>query len=133
MGEEGVSGILRIVRQLRNIPRAEKGGFVELNADSVKPGIYRHFKGNIYHVLGVAENTETHELTVIYIPQEGPHAGKLCNRSVAMFLEHVEDHPERPGYRGPRFQLIVEKPLTYRYGDSTYEYPKKPDTVRREE
>ena len=105
---------------------------MELNANSVKPGIYRHFKGNIYHVLGVAENTETHELTVVYIPQEGPHAGKLSNRNMAMFLEHVEDRPERPGYRGPRFQLIVERSLIYQYDRSIYEYPRKPDTAGRE-
>ena len=113
--------------------KSRKEDVVELNADSVKSGIYRHFKGNIYHVLGVAENTETHDLTVVYIPQEGPHAGKLCNRNIAMFLEHVADHAERPGYTGPRFQLVVEKPLVYRYGGSTYEYPKKPDTAGRKE
>ena len=41
--------------------------------NTVKPGVYRHFKGNIYHVLGIAENTETGELTVVYIPQYGEH------------------------------------------------------------
>lgn len=75
----------------------------------MKPGIYRHFKGNIYHVLGVAENTETKEMTVVYIPQEGPHAGKLSNRPVAMFLEHVKNHKERPDYEGPRFEFIKER------------------------
>lgn len=76
----------------------------ELNCDSVKPGIYRHFKGNTYIVYGVAENTETKELTVLYQPQTGPHTGKLSNRPLAMFLEEV-DRPEL-GYRGPRFTFI---------------------------
>lgn len=82
----------------------------ELTRDSVKPGVYRHFKGNIYHVLGVAENTETKALTVVYIPQHGEHAGKLSNRDLAMFLENV-DRPElgRIGYKGPRFQLLEER------------------------
>lgn len=77
------------------------------SADSVKPGVYRHFKGNIYHVLGVAENTETRELSVMYIPQGGEHAGRLSNRDLKMFLEEV-DRPEY-NYKGPRFQLIEER------------------------
>ena len=78
----------------------------ELSSKSVKPGVYRHFKGNIYHVLGVAENTETKELTVVYIPQYGEYKGKLSNRSLAMFLEDV-DRPELD-YKGPRFTLVEE-------------------------
>lgn len=80
---------------------------MEPNRDSVKPGVYKHFKGNTYHVLGVAENTETKELTVVYIPQYGEHAGKLSNRELKMFLEEV-DKPEL-GYKGPRFQLVEER------------------------
>ena len=38
---------------------------MSLDRNSVKPGVYRHFKGNVYHVLGVSENTETGELTVV--------------------------------------------------------------------
>ena len=80
-----------------------------LDRNSVKPGIYQHFKGNIYHVLGVAENTETKELTVVYIPQHGEFAGRLSNRRLDMFLETVENHKERPDYKGPRFTLLEEK------------------------
>jgi hypothetical protein len=79
---------------------------MEVNHDLVKPGVYKHFKGNIYHVIGVAENTETKGLTVIYIPQKGEHAGKLSNRDLDMFLEEV-DRPEL-NYKGPRFVLIEE-------------------------
>lgn len=82
---------------------------MELDRNSVKPGIYRHFKGNIYHVYGVSENTETGELTVMYIPQLGPHAGRLSNRKLEMFLETVSNHKERPEYTGPRFELLEEK------------------------
>jgi hypothetical protein len=80
---------------------------MELDRNSVKSGVYRHFKGNIYHVLGVAENTETRELTVIYIPQYGEHMGKLSCRDLKMFLEEV-DRPEL-NYKGPRFALVEEK------------------------
>jgi hypothetical protein len=75
----------------------------------VKPGIYRHFKGNIYHVIGVAENTESGEFSVVYIPQHGPHAGKLSNRPLSMFLETIENHKDRPDYTGPRFELVEER------------------------
>ncbi len=80
---------------------------VELAKVSVKPGVYRHFKGNTYHVLGISENTETRELSVVYIPQSGDHKGKLANRSLAMFIENV-DRPEL-NYKGPRFVLVEEK------------------------
>lgn len=82
---------------------------MQLDRNSVKPGVYKHFKGNIYHVLGVTENTETRELTVAYIPQYGEYAGKLSNRPLEMFLQTVENHKERPDYKGPRFELIEER------------------------
>ncbi len=75
--------------------------------DQVKPGVYKHFKGNTYHVLGVAENTETGEKTVVYIPQYGDFAGRLSNRPLPMFLEEV-DRPEI-NYKGPRFAFIEER------------------------
>ena len=78
-----------------------------LSRESIKPGVYQHFKGNIYHVLGVAENTETQELTVVYIPQYGQYKGKLANRSLSMFIEEV-DKPEH-NYKGPRFALVEER------------------------
>jgi hypothetical protein len=87
---------------------------MELDRNSVKPGVYRHFKGNIYHVLGVGENTETGELTVFCIPQHGSHAGKLSNRKLEMFLERVSGHKDRPDYTGPRFELLEERDFIIR-------------------
>ncbi len=78
-----------------------------LTRDSVKPGVYHHFKGNTYHIIGVSQNTETQALTVVYIPQYGEHAGKLSNRDLKMFLEEV-DRPEL-NYKGPRFILVEER------------------------
>lgn len=34
--------------------------------DEIKPGRYRHFKGNEYEVLGIAKHSETLEPMVVY-------------------------------------------------------------------
>ena len=34
--------------------------------DKIKNGLYKHFKGNVYVVIGMATNTETMEDLVIY-------------------------------------------------------------------
>ena len=63
----------------------------------VRPGRYRHFKGNEYQVLGVARHSETEEEMVVYRALYGE--GGLWVRPAAMWSEIV-DHD---GYRGPRF------------------------------
>ena len=64
---------------------------------AVEPGIYRHFKGNLYRVIGVALHSETLEEMVVF--QALRDGGKLWVRPAAMWNETVE----RDGYRGPRF------------------------------
>ena len=70
--------------------------------DTVKPGRYRHFKGNEYEVLGTALHSETLEPMVVYRALYGE--GGLWVRPAAMWSETVE----RDGYCGPRFQYIGE-------------------------
>lgn len=70
--------------------------------DTVKPGRYRHFKGNEYEVLGTARHSETLEPMVVYRALYGE--GGLWVRPAAMWSETVE----RDGYCGPRFQYIGE-------------------------
>lgn len=64
---------------------------------TIKPGRYRHFKGNEYEVIGTARHSETLEELVVYRALYGD--GGLLVRPVAMWTETVE----RDGYRGPRF------------------------------
>ena len=68
----------------------------------LKPGRYRHFKGNEYELLGVARHSETLEEMVVYRALYGE--GGLWVRPIAMWSEEVE----RPDYSGPRFVPIEE-------------------------
>lgn len=52
-----------------------------------RPGIYRHYKGHIYEVLGVGLHTETEEPLVVYRTTVGEP--KLWVRPQAMFNETV--------------------------------------------
>ena len=63
----------------------------------VRPGRYRHFKGNEYQVLGVARHSETEEEMVVYRALYGE--GGLWVRPAAMWLETVA----RDGVTKPRF------------------------------
>jgi hypothetical protein len=51
------------------------------------PGIYRHYKGQHYRVLGVARHSETEEELVVYQALYGQFG--LWVRPAAMFAEQV--------------------------------------------
>jgi len=63
----------------------------------LKPGIYRHFKGNLYELIGVAKHSETLEPMVVYRALYGE--GGLWVRPAHMWTEQVD----REDYQGPRF------------------------------
>ena len=75
-------------------------------AQSIKKGVYRHFKGDEMLVLGVALHSETQEEMVVYKHITGERAGEeyLWVRPVKMFLETVD----KPEYKGPRFTFLRE-------------------------
>ncbi len=66
----------------------------------IRPGTYRHFKGNLYQVIGVASHSETLEPMVVYRALYGQ--GGLWVRPAAMWLETVD----RDDYHGPRFRYV---------------------------
>lgn len=39
----------------------------------MQAGVYKHYKGGYYQVLGIAEHTETKETLVIYVSLSGDH------------------------------------------------------------
>ena len=68
----------------------------------LRPGKYRHFKGNEYLLIGVASHSETMEPMVVYKALYGD--GGLWVRPASMWDEWVE----RDDYRGPRFIFVGE-------------------------
>ena len=53
----------------------------------IEPGIYKHYKGNEYQVLGVAKHSETLEELVVYQALYGSE--EMWVRPSAMFEEQV--------------------------------------------
>ncbi|MGB0224246.1 MULTISPECIES: DUF1653 domain-containing protein [unclassified Marinobacterium] len=65
------------------------------------PGIYRHYKGNDYEVIGTARHSETEELMVVYRTLYGNF--DLWVRPYEMFVEKVR---LESGEEVDRFSLI---------------------------
>ena len=68
----------------------------------LKPGKYRHFKGNLYDLVGIVHHSETMEEMVVYRALYGE--GGLWVRPASMWLEQVD----REDYHGPRFTFLEE-------------------------
>src|SRR5688500_4337251 len=64
---------------------------------TIQTGIYRHFKGRFYRVIGVAPLVDSSEWYVIYRPLYGD--GELVARSYSQFTDSVV----RDGRECPRF------------------------------
>ena len=72
---------------------------------TIQPGLYRHFKGKEYEVIGTAHHSETLEELVVYralysSPEFGENA--LWVRPLAMWEEEVEFE----GKKVKRFERI---------------------------
>ena len=74
-----------------------------MTIEDIKPGIWRHFKGNRYEVLGIARHSETEEPMVVYRALYGEYG--LWVRPASMWLETVE----RDGVVYQRFVLEETK------------------------
>ncbi len=77
-------------------------------------GLYRHFKGNIYRVLGLAKHTETNEILVIYnccdinFPSGVEEYGDIYARPIKMFLSEVDREKYPDAKQKYRFELIAD-------------------------
>lgn len=92
---------------------------------SIKPGRYRHYKGNDYTVIGTARHSETLDEVVVYRQDYGEHG--LWVRPKAMFSETVTVD----GQDVPRFQPLgsssenVGESITHFFADLPQRLPKE--------
>lgn len=71
----------------------------------IKLGKYRHYKGHICQVFGVAKHSEDPSIElVIYSHPDDLGIDQLWARPIEMFKEEVE----KDNYKGPRFQYLGE-------------------------
>lgn len=75
-----------------------------MSEPQIKPGLYEHYKGNKYQVIGLAQHSEAREYLVVYkalykgdFPED-----MLWVRPFRMFTENVEVN----GKQVPRFKFI---------------------------
>jgi cyclomaltodextrinase len=71
-----------------------------MSTTSIRPGRYRHFKGNEYEVIGIARDSESMAEMVVY--RALYDEGGLWVRPATMFAETVE----RDGRTMPRFHYL---------------------------
>lgn len=71
----------------------------------MKLGVYEHYKGKKYNVIGVAKHSETLEDLVIYEALYDNKTSKLWARPISMFNEEVEVG----GKKIPRFKYLGGK------------------------
>jgi hypothetical protein len=68
----------------------------------IKAGVYKHFKGKYYLVLGLARHSETDEKFVAYIPLYTMKGPRITVRPIESFFEMVE----KDGMKQPRFLYV---------------------------
>jgi len=85
--------------------------------DKIKRGIYRHFKGNFYEVLGTAIHSETLEKFIVYKTlYNSKKFGKnaIWIRSIKNFAEKVLIN----GKKIPRFKYLGKSNKTFKKTDN---------------
>lgn len=55
----------------------------------LKLGLYKHYKGKIYEVVGIAKHSETLEDMAVYKATYQPEGENLWVRPLAMFMETI--------------------------------------------
>lgn len=70
--------------------------------NKITPGLYKHFKGKMYEVIGIAQHSESLEEYVVYKHLDD---GSLWIRPSSMFSETIT----RDGKTFPRFVKVESK------------------------
>ncbi len=71
-----------------------------MTANSIKPGLYQHYKGEQYEVIDLVRHSETEETLVLYRALYGERG--LWVRPLTMFSESVNVE----GRSTPRFEFV---------------------------
>ncbi|MBQ7359157.1 MAG: DUF1653 domain-containing protein [Lachnospiraceae bacterium] len=71
--------------------------------------IYRHFKGNLYQIVAIAEHSETREQMVVYQALYGDF--RIYARPLDMFLEPVDKVKYPDATQRMRFELVDREKL----------------------
>ena len=71
----------------------------------IQPGYYRHYKGKLCLVIGIAQHSETNELLVVYLPLYEYSGCGMFVRPLEMFKEEVLIE----GKTVKRFEFVGEK------------------------
>lgn len=77
-------------------------------------GVYKHYKGGLYMVMGVARHSETEERLVAYVPLSVQPGPRITVRPYDMFFDTVTVN----GRNLPRFTYMgeqVEEPVATWY------------------
>ena len=74
---------------------------IKAKPDTVRVGIYRHYKGQYYQVIGLAQHSETEENLVVYRALYGSYG--LWVRPLKNFMDYVEVSDKLT----PRFQWVA--------------------------
>jgi hypothetical protein len=69
----------------------------------VSPGIYKHFKGHIYRVIGTAKHSEDLKEHIVYVSVNDPE--DIWVRPADMFLDLIE----RDGLKFQRFECLEDR------------------------
>lgn len=72
--------------------------------DAPIPGIYKHYKGNLYQVFGLARHSETEEYLVVYQALYGEQGYWV--RPLTIWLEPVDVSNEADESATKRFELV---------------------------
>lgn len=71
----------------------------------VEVGIYQHYKGGKYRVIGVAKHSETLEDLIIYEALYENKTSNIWARPIEMFVDEVEVGTKKI----PRFKFLSQK------------------------
>jgi hypothetical protein len=91
----------------------------------LRAGIYRHYKGLLVQILGVARHSETEEKFVVYVPLDVKDGPRITVRPYEVFFEEIDND----GKRQPRFEFIgetVEAEIARHYHDLSGNKPDEP-------